>query len=156
MIKPRTLLAAAPFAAAPIAGALVATALFAWLALAPAAHAAAEGAGPRRITSSELYVPVDTLAAPITNQYAFAGLLVVDAGFDIPDAALRAKVIKMQPRLIDALRTSLAEYTYARYRAGAAPDPDRIAAMLQQAADQSIGRTGAKLLLSNVMVQRGR
>jgi hypothetical protein len=122
------------------------------------AHAASEGDGrtPRRITSSELYVPTATLAAPITNEYSFAGLLVVDAGFDIPDPALRARVIRMAPRLTDALRTSLAEYTYSRYRAGAAPDPDRISAMLQEAADRTIGQPGAKLLLSNVMVQRGR
>ena len=115
-----------------------------------------DGRTPRRITSSELYVPTATLAAPITSDYSFAGLLVVDAGFDIPDPALRARVIKLGPRLTDALRTSLAEYTYSRYRAGAAPDPDRISTMLQQAADRTIGQAGAQLLLSNVMVQRGR
>ena len=110
----------------------------------------------RRITSSEAYVPTASLSAAITRDYRFAGLLVVDAGFDIPDPKLRADVVRMQPRITDALRTSLADYTYYRFHPGGAPDPDKIAFMLQQAANQVIGRTGAQLLLSNVMVQRGR
>jgi hypothetical protein len=130
----------------------------AFLALAAPAFAApeVEGRTPRKITSSENYVPTATLSAAITSGYSFAGLLVVDAGFDIPDPKLRARVEKMEPRITDALRTGLAEYTYSRYRFGTAPDPDRIAIMLQAAADRCIGQPGAKLLLSNVMVQRGR
>jgi hypothetical protein len=138
----------------------LAAALIAALILAPAGAQAAEGDAAhttqRRITSSEAYVPTATLSAAITHDYQFAGLLVVDAGFDIPDAKLRADVVKMGPRITDALRTGLAEYTYSRYHSGAAPDPDRIETMLQQAANQAIGRPGARLLLSNVMVQRGR
>lgn len=115
-----------------------------------------EGRTPRRITSAESYVPTATLSAAITSGYSFAGLLVVDAGFDVPDPKLREQIKKMDPRITDALRTALAEYTYSRYRSGTAPDPDRIAITLQAAADRCIGKPGAKLLLSNVMVQRGR
>lgn len=128
------------------------------LAAAPPASAApaVESRTPRKITSSELYVTTATLSAAITRDYQFAGLLVVDAGFDVPDAKLRARIEKMRPRMTDALRTALADYTQTRYRAGSAPDPEQIAVMLQQAADRTIGGPGAKLLLSNVMVQRGR
>jgi flagellar basal body-associated protein FliL len=88
--------------------------------------------------------------------YTFAGLLVVDAGYDVPDAKLRARVNAMMPRLTDALRTALADYTYSRLRPGGAPDADRIAQTLQAATDRTIGGPGARLLLANVMVQKGR
>jgi flagellar basal body-associated protein FliL len=110
----------------------------------------------RRITSAETYVPSPTLSAPVTSNYQFAGLMIVDVGFDVPDAKLRARVTTLQPRLTDAMRSALADYTYARFRAGSAPDPDRIVLMLQQAADRTLGVGGAKVLLANVMVQRGR
>lgn len=115
-----------------------------------------KGKEQRRITSAETYVTSPTLSAPVTSNYQFAGLMVVDIGFDVPDAKLRARVTTMQPRLTDAMRSALADYTYARFRPGGAPDPDRIALMLQQAADRTLGVGGAKVLLSNVMVQRGR
>ena len=122
------------------------------------AHAApeVESRTPRKITSADTYIPTATLSAAITRDYRFAGLLVVDAGFDVPDAALRARIERMRPRMTDALRTALADYTQTRYHAGAAPDPVQIATMLQQAANRTLGVKGAQLLLSNVMVQRGR
>lgn len=110
----------------------------------------------RRITSAETYLASPDLAAPITSNYTFAGLLVVDAGYDVPDAKLRARVSALMPRLTDALRTALATYTYARYRPGSAPNADRIAQELQAACDKTLGTTGAKVLLANVMVQKGR
>lgn len=122
---------------------------------APASKEDAKGA-QRRITSAETYVPASNLSSPITVDYAFAGLLVVDAGYDVPDAKLRARVVAMQPRLTDALRTALATYTYSRFRPGGAPDADRIAQTLQQAADRTLGQPGARVLLANVMVQKGR
>ncbi len=108
------------------------------------------------ITSAESFVNSPTLSAPITAQYAYAGLLTVDLGFDVPDPKLRARVNTLQPKLTDAMRSALADYTYARFRPGGAPDPDRIEVMLQQAADRTLGGPGAKVLLANVMVQRGK
>ncbi|HWA20959.1 MAG TPA: hypothetical protein VG735_01025 [Caulobacterales bacterium] len=115
-----------------------------------------KGKEQRRITSAETYVTAPALSAPITANYVFAGLLVVDLGFDVPDAKLRSRVGVLQPKLTDAMRSALADYTYARFRPGGAPDPDRIEAMLQQAADRTLGVAGARVLLANVMVQRGR
>jgi hypothetical protein len=110
----------------------------------------------RRITSAITYVASPDLAAPITSNYSYAGLLVVDAGYDVPDEKLRARVNALMPRLTDALRTALATYTYTRLRPGSAPDADRIAQELQVAADRTLGAPGAKVLLANVMVQKGR
>ena len=116
----------------------------------------ADDKSQRRITAAETYVTSPTLSAPITANYAYAGLLTVDLGFDVPDPKLRTRVTTLQPKLTDAMRSALADYTYARFRPGGAPDPDRIEVMLQQAADRTLGGPGAKVLLSNVMVQRGK
>ena len=115
-----------------------------------------EGKGERRITSSPDYVPSPDLAAPITVNYSYAGLLVVDAGYDVPDPKLRQRVTTIMPKLTDALRSALASYTYSRFRAGTAPDADFIAKSLQAAADRTLGQPGARVLLANVMVQKGR
>lgn len=123
---------------------------------AEAAPAKDSGKGERRITSSPDYVDSPDLTAPIALNYSYAGLLVVDAGYDVPDPKLRARVTTLMPRLTDALRTALATYTYARFRAGGAPDADRIAKELQAAADRTLGQPGARVLLANVMVQKGR
>ena len=131
-------------------------AAFSLIALAGPAQASEPDKEQRRITSAETYVPAPTLSAPITANYVFAGLLVVDLGFDVPDAKLRTRVGVLQPKLTDAMRSALADYTYARFRPGGAPDPDRIESMLQQAADRTLGVAGARVLLANVMVQRGR
>jgi flagellar basal body-associated protein FliL len=142
----------------PIASVVLSLALVAAMTPAHASEAAPkeESKTERRITSAATYIPSPDLAAPITANYVFAGLLVVDAGYDVPDAKLRARVSTLMPRLTDALRTALATYTYARYRAGGAPDADRIAQELQAACDKTLGQAGAKVLLANVMVQKGR
>jgi flagellar basal body-associated protein FliL len=115
-----------------------------------------DAGGQRKISSAESYVVAPTLSAPITAQYTYAGLLTVDVGFDVPDVKLRTRVTTLQPKLTDAMRSALADYTHARFRQGGAPDPDRIQIMLQQAADRTLGGPGAKVLLANVMVQKGR
>jgi flagellar basal body-associated protein FliL len=135
---------------------LLALALIASAAPAFASDKKEESGGQRKISSADTYVVAPTLSAPITAQYAYAGLLTVDVGFDVPDPKLRARVGVLQPKLTDAMRSALADYTYARFRPGGAPDPDRIAVILQQAADRTLGGPGAKVLLANVMVQKGR
>lgn len=107
-----------------------------------------------RITVAESYVPQFGLTATVSANYARAGMITVDAGLDVPDAALRAKLLKMGPRVRDTLRTALAEYANTHYRPGAAPDPDTIARMLQLAINRETGSQGAKVLLANVMMQR--
>lgn len=131
------------------------------LAVAPAAFAASSKGkgGPndeaaRRITVAESYLPQFGLSATVSANYARAGMIMVDAGLDVPDATLRGKLAKAGPRVRDALRTALAEYANTHYRPGAAPDPDTIARMMQFAIDREAGQAGAKVLLANVMVQR--
>jgi len=110
----------------------------------------------RRITVAESYLPQFGVTATIGANYRRAGVIMVDAGLDVPDAAMRARVQKMSPRVRDALRSALGEYANTHYRPGAAPDPDTIGRMMQFAIDRELGQAGAKVLLANVMVQQSR
>lgn len=116
---------------------------------------AAEGRQAKKVTSSEDYLPFETLSSPIAANYGFQGILVVEAGLDIPDAKLRARAALMGPKLRDAVRTALADYAYRHYRVKSSPDADKLAMLLQAAADRALGQPGAKLLLSSVMIQPG-
>lgn len=107
----------------------------------------------RRITAAESYIPVFGLSTAVTTESSFAGMIMVDAGLDVPDPKLRARVERMQPRVRDALRSALAEFALTRYRRGTAPDADAIKRLFQAAIDRTLGQTGATVVLANVLVQ---
>ncbi len=119
---------------------------------ATAAGKSAESAQKRIATGSENYVASPVVAAPITLGRSVSGLLQVDCGFDIPNAKLRARVEALQPRIRAEMRDALAYYARSFYRPQTVPDATRIAAVLQAAADRSIGEPGARLVLVSVMV----
>lgn len=121
------------------------------------AQPSGEGNAPReqqRLTSAETYVPLPTLSTAVIAGGRARGTLVIDIGVDVPDAGLRARVNSMQPRVIDALRTALQTYSATYYRERTAPDPNTLARLMQSAVDRTLGRTGARLLLANVVYQR--
>jgi hypothetical protein len=127
--------------------------------LALAAPAAAQPSGQdsgrsRSLTSAVTYLPLPTLSTTVVGRFTTSGMLVVDVGLDVPDQALRAQASAMAPRLRDALRTALSAYANAYYRDNTAPDPETIARLMQTAVDRTLGRAGARLLLSNVIFQR--
>lgn len=130
------------------------------IALATSAPAAfAEGAphtdagkGSTRLTSAVSYVPLPTINAATGLGRGIGGMLSVDFGFDIPDGRLRTRAVAMQPRLIDSLRATVADYALTRIRPGAPPDPDQIAIMAQAAANRTVGAAGVKVLIINVMI----
>lgn len=134
--------------------------LAATLALAPAAHAAGKSDGKkppsqaeRRVSGAESYLPVFGLSTTLTRHAAPIGVLMTDAGLDVPDAALRKRASAMMPRVRDALRVALAEYASTFHRDGAAPDADQLVRLMQRGIDSALGQTGAKVLLANLMVQ---
>jgi hypothetical protein len=133
--------------AAAVAGLLASTA-----ALSPAVAAEKGGKG-QRPTSAASFLQLSTINAPIAAKYRFRGALVVESGLDIPDAKLRSEAQALRPRLQDAARAAAAEFAQTRYRAGSSPDVETMAARMQAAADQVLGKPGAKLLLVSVMVQ---
>jgi hypothetical protein len=119
----------------------------------PMAFAAggANGAG-----ANPTLVTIPSISASISRNYRAVGMMVVDIGLDVPDAALRGRVAASMPRLRDAYRTAIADYSANRYEFQTVPDADTIARILQAATDRTLGVGGARVLLSSIMVQRGR
>ncbi len=107
-----------------------------------------------RLTSAESFVPIPTLSAGVLNRHSTAGTLVIDMGLDVPDAALRRRAQLNAPRLRDALRTSLATYASTYYRDRTAPDPTALTRIMQQSIDRTLGASGARVLLVNIIYQR--
>ncbi len=109
-----------------------------------------------RLTSAESYLPMPTLSAGVLQRHANRGTLVVDMGLDVSDAALRQRARLNAPRLRDALRTALATYASTFYRDRTAPDPEELTRLLQQSVDRTLGAPGARVLLANIIYQRGQ
>jgi flagellar basal body-associated protein FliL len=109
-----------------------------------------------RLTSAESYLPMPTLSAGVLQRRAYRGTLVVDMGLDVTDAALRQRARLNGPRLRDALRTALATYASTFYRDRTAPDPEELTRLLQQSVDRTLGAQGARVLLANIIYQRGQ
>ena len=124
-------------------------------AIASPAFGAGGGRSAKRVTSSAEYVQLETLSAPVAAGYGFQGILLVDCGLDIPDAKLRARVNAMIPRIRDALRTAVADYTYLHYRNGAPPNAEVLTRKMQESTDKVLGQSGAQLLLASMMIQPG-
>jgi hypothetical protein len=108
----------------------------------------------QRLTSAESYMPMPTLSAGVIQRSSARGTLIVDMGIDIPDPTLRNRARANEPRLRDALRTALATYASTYYRDRTAPDPNTMARLMQQSVDRTLGATGARVLLVNILYQR--
>jgi flagellar basal body-associated protein FliL len=131
-----------------------------------AAPAAASGSGSaptasqapatrqERLTSAETYLPMPTFSAGVLQRNDNQGTMVVDMGLDIPDAALRRRAQLNAPRLRDALRTALANYSSVYYRVQTAPNPTELTRQMQVAVDRVLGAEGARVLLANIIYQR--
>ncbi len=131
-----------------------------------AAPAAASGSGTppaadqapatrqERLTSAETYLPMPTLSAGVIQRNNNHGTIVVDMGIDVPDEALRRRAQLNAPRLRDALRTALANYSSTYYRIHTAPDPTELTRQMQLAVNRVLGAEGARVLLANIIYQR--
>ena len=107
-----------------------------------------------RLTSTETYLPMPTLSAGVLQRNSNQGTMVVDMGLDIPDAALRRRALLNAPRIRDALRTALANYSSVYYRVQTAPNPTELTRQMQMAVDRVLGAEGARVLLANIIYQR--
>ena len=59
------------------------------------------------------------------------------------------------PRLRNAHVQALTMYTGMNYRFGDIPDADRIAQMLQDATDATLGEEGAEILIGMIIIHAG-
>ena len=142
---------------------LLAVALFVALA-APAAASGGGSSAPaqqqesasiqERLTSAETYMPMPAFQAGVLQRNINQGTIVVDMGLDIPDAALRRRAQLNAPRLRDALRTALANYSSVYYRVRTAPSPTELTRQMQAAVDRVLGAPRARVLLANIIYQR--
>jgi hypothetical protein len=113
--------------------------------------AAASGGEEKKKTGGESYIPIQTLTAYTTRPGARRGVMTVDCGLDIPDAALRERAELVLPRIRAAFVQVVQVYA-GGIPAGAPPNPDFIARNLQRSADQILGRKGARVLIGAVIV----
>lgn len=126
----------------------------AWASSSPPAHGAAQADDSRHrsLTSSNTYLPLPPLMATVQSDHRARGNLQIEAGLEVPDARLRRRVEQMMPRLRNAYVTAMSIYTGVNYRFGDVPDADRIAQLLQDATDMTLGTEGAQVLIGMVII----
>jgi flagellar basal body-associated protein FliL len=110
------------------------------------------GKGGTRLTSAPSYVPMPPLTSATPMGRSIGGMITAEFGLDIPDARLRTRAMSMRPRIMDALRSAVSDYSLSHYRAGGAPDPTQLTLMAQQGVDRAMGVRGVRVLIANVMV----
>src|SRR5262245_18484838 len=108
----------------PLCAATLAFAVFAFAGAANASEAPAPA--QRKTTQSESYVVIDPMYATIIEGNKPRGLLLVELGLDVPDAALRDRVNRALPALRDAYVRSLIAYGATAVRAWRQPSVDDI------------------------------
>ncbi|NEX94160.1 Tat pathway signal protein [Caulobacter sp. 17J65-9] len=118
-------------------------------ALPGAAHAS--GAKDKKKGGGASFVQLAALTANVMRPDGRPAIFTVEAGLDVPDPVLKARVESLTPRLRAGYMETLQQFATGLGR-GAAPDADRLAAALQASTDRTLGRKGARLLLGTVMV----
>lgn len=97
------------------------------------------------------FIQIDTLAATILRPDGRRGVMTVEVGVDVPDAALHARAAQSTP----LLRAAYSEVV-RKYAAGlppmAPPNADYLSLELQRQTDLTLGRPGARLLLGGILV----
>ena len=130
--------------------ALAAVLAMAVVVAAPAlAHAGAKPAEHRG--GSITYVHLPGLTMNVLRANGRLGVVTIEAGLDIQDAAMRLRVQHSVPLLMDAYTRALAGIGPS-IRAGSQPDLDRVSMSLQSATDRVLGKPGAQFLVGSVIV----
>lgn len=120
------------------------------LAVAGPALAAAEKTEKKK-GGGETFLQLPTLTATVIRRDGSRGVMTVEIGVDVPDAGLRKRAEASIPLLRDAFVREILIYSPS-IGAGGVPNPDIISTLLQRAADQTLGRPGAKVLLGTVLI----
>ena len=119
----------------------------------PAAEKKPEGdPQAKRITGSENYVATFGLRASIARDFRIRGVLAVDAGLDVPEAAARKRVEALRARLISSMREAVLNYASLSYVVGNSPDTEILRIRMQKAVDLVLGAGQAQVTLASVIV----
>ncbi|HEX7884838.1 MAG TPA: Tat pathway signal protein [Phenylobacterium sp.] len=125
--------------------------LFIALALAALPTVAYAEGGEKKKSGGGSYLPIQSLLGTMVRASGRRGVLSVDCGLDVPDAALRQRAEQSQPRLRAAYVQTIQSYA-AGLGPGALPNADYIGQTLQRQTDAILGRPGARLLLGAIIV----
>lgn len=101
--------------------------------------------------SASSFIRFPTVTATILRPNGQRGVLTVETGVDVADAALRSRAEQSAPRLRAAYNTVVQQIANAMLPGGP-PDVERMVARLQAVTDATLGRPGAHLLIGTVMV----
>jgi hypothetical protein len=121
------------------------------IALAALPGAALASGGEKKKSGGGSYVPIQTLLGTTIRGTGGRGVLSVDCGLDVPDAALRTRAEQSTPRLRAAYVQTIQAYA-AGLTSGALPNAEYIAQALQRQTDAILGRPGARVLLGAIIV----
>ncbi|GLK48697.1 hypothetical protein GCM10017620_16700 [Brevundimonas intermedia] len=127
--------------------ALLGLALVATAAASTPARASSGGAAA---PSADTYFRLPVITASILRADGRRGVFSVEAGVDVPDAALRTRAQQSAPRLRAAYNIAAQRFANG-LRPGAVPNIDQLVAELQTATNATLGRPGARVLLGTVM-----
>jgi len=97
------------------------------------------------------FIQLDTLMATVTRMDGRRGVMTVEAGVDVADAALHAKAAQSTP-LLHANFAEVVRIYAAGLPPGAPPNADYLARELQRQTDLTLGRPGARLLLGAILI----
>jgi hypothetical protein len=109
------------------------------------------GAEQRKKGGGLSFIELATLAATVTRANGTRGVVTVEVGIDVPDAALHARAAQSIPLLQAAYAEVLSVYA-AGLAPGAPPNADYLSLSLQRQTDKTLGRPGARLLLGTILV----
>lgn len=121
--------------------------------LAGSALASETRAPEHKITQSESYIMLEPMYATIIDQDKPTGTLMVAIGLDIPDRALRDDANRAMPVLRDAYVRTLMAYAWSHVRIWVQPDVEEISQRLQRVTDHELRRSGARVLLAEVVMR---
>ena len=113
----------------------------------------AQKAPEHKTTQSKSYVQIDPIYTTIVSDNRSAGMLMVGAGLDVPNDALRDEVTRSMPVLRDAYIRNLMTFTANVVRTDTQPDVEMIADRLQAVTDRALKKKGAKVLLAQVAIR---
>jgi hypothetical protein len=120
-------------------------------ALVPMAARASEGEGGKKRSGGANYLVMQTLLGTTIRSDGRRGVLSVECGLDVPDAALRTRAEQSIPRLRSAFVETIQSYARGLPH-GAAPNADFLSRTLQRQTDTILGKPGARLLLGAILV----
>ena len=118
--------------------------------VATAASTSARASSGGAAASASTYFALPVVTASILQANGRRGVLTIETGVDVPDAALRTRAQQSAPRLRAAYNTAAQRFANG-LRPGVVPDIDQLSAALQAATNATLGRPGARLLLGTVM-----